>query len=47
MQVNLWIKMKEIKQWRSEMGIMEGDRSAVGLSEFLKGGLKQESSYFF
>ena len=46
-QVNLWIKMKEIKQWRSEMGIMEGDRSAVGLSEFLKGGLKQESSYFF
>ena len=28
--------MKEIKQWRSEMGIMEGDRSAVGLSEFLR-----------
>ena len=46
-QVNLWIKMKEIKQWRSEMGIMEGDRSAVGLSEFLRGGLKWESSYFF
>ena len=46
-QVNLWIKMKEIKWWRSEMGIKQGVHSGVGLSEFLRGGLKQESSYFF